>query len=126
VDASHGGLVQVEVGGQLVALDVAVGISLKGAGLVGDQAANLANARIQVGGQLRDAVGSLTSLSVAALKGAIVPRDTFSVTSLSFTMEYLEAGVRINKVFTETDPAVPVSALQRLWVRTVTLAGGGS
>ena len=125
-EAQHGGLIQVEIGGQLVALDLTVGIALQGAGLVGDQVANLVNARIQVAGQLRDAVGTLASLSVAALKGAIVPRETFTITSLSFTMEYSEAGVRINKLFTEADPAVPVSPLQRLWVRTVKLAGGGS
>jgi hypothetical protein len=124
VDPQHGGLVQVEIGGQLVALDVTVGIALQAEGALGDQAVDLANARIQVAGQLRDAVGSLTALSVATLRGAIVPRETFTITSLAFTMEYVQAGVRINKLFTEADPAVPVSPLQRLWVRTVRLAGG--
>jgi hypothetical protein len=126
VDPQHGGLVQVEIGGQLVALDVGVGIALQAEGALGDQAVDLADARIQVAGQLRDAVGTLATLSVATLRGAIVPRETFSVTSLTFTMEYVEAGVRINKLFTEADPAVPVSPLQRLWVRTVRLAGGGT
>jgi len=124
VDPQHGGLVQVEIGGQLVALDVTVGITLQAEGALGDQAVDLANARIQVAGQLRDAVGSLTALSVASLRGTIVPRETFTITSLAFTMEYVQAGVRINKLFTEADPAVPVSPLQRLWVRTVRLAGG--
>lgn len=126
VDEGHGGLLQVEIGGQLIALDVRVGITLKGAGLLGDQAANLADARTQVAGQLRDIVGSITSLSVPNLKGILVPRDTFTVTSLEFTIEYVEAGVRINKVFTGADAAVQVTPLQRLWIRTVTPAGGSS
>ena len=38
-------------------------------------------------------------------------------------IEYLEAGVRVNKQFIETDAGIPVGSLERPWVRSVKLAG---
>jgi uncharacterized phage protein gp47/JayE len=115
----EGGLVRVDVGGQLVALDVSVTITLKGAGLEGDQTANREDARTQVAGQLRDGVRDLATLSVAALRAVLVDSEFYSVDALEFTAEYVDAGVKLNKIFRATDPEVPVSTLERLWVRTV-------
>jgi uncharacterized phage protein gp47/JayE len=116
---SEGGLLRVDVGAQLVALDVRVRITLRGAGLEGDQAANREDARTQVAGQLREGVRDLAQLSVASLRATLVDSEFYSVDELEFAIEYVDAGVRLNQVFRATDDAVPVSALERLWVRTV-------
>jgi hypothetical protein len=117
----EGGVVTVDVGAQLVALDVRVSIELIGAGLEGDPTANREDARIQVAGQMRSAVGELAQVSVAHLSGLLTESEFYRVTALEFTKEYLDAGVRLHTVFTASDPAVPVSTLERLWVRTVRL-----
>jgi uncharacterized phage protein gp47/JayE len=120
VDA-EGGLVRVDIGGQLVALDVQVRITLRGAGLEGDAAANREDARTQVAGQLRDGVRDLTLLSTGTLKGALVESEFYSVGALQFVKEYVDAGVKLNQLFTDSDAGVPVSTLERVWVRTVRL-----
>ena len=128
LDPAHGGLLQVDLAGQLVALDVTVGITLRGAGTIGDPVAALEDARVQVAGQLRDAIVSITDLSVPHLLGKVVETDTFTVTSLTFAVEYVEDGVRFNKTFTGGPPAdhVALTPLQRPWIRSVRLAGGGA
>jgi uncharacterized phage protein gp47/JayE len=117
----EGGVVQVDVGAQLVALDISVTIELIGAGLEGDLTANREDARIQVAGQLRSALGEVTELAAATLLGLLVESEFYRVSALEFAKEYVDAGVRINRVFRASDPAVPVSTLERLWVRTVRL-----
>jgi len=122
VDEKHGGAVEVEIGGQLVALDVTVSVTLVGAGTIGDRATNLEDARVQIAGQLAEAVGTVTALSVPSLLAKIVATRNFTVDGLTFTIEYLDAGVRINKVFVAADPPMPVDSLQRLWIRSVKIA----
>jgi hypothetical protein len=126
VDEKQGGAVHVEIGGQLVAIDVVLAIALKGTGLLGDATANLEDARALVAGQIADKVGGITNLSVANLLGTITPTETFDVTSLEFTIEYIEAGVRINKHFAAADAPIALSVLERPWIRSVKLAGGGA
>lgn len=118
---SEGGMVAVDVGARLVALDLRVKIELKGAGLLGNVATNLEDARVQVAGQLRAEVDTVTSLSVAELMKLVVDSEFYAVTGLEFTMEYVDAGVRLHTTFTTASPAVAVSSLERLWVRTVRL-----
>jgi len=118
---SEGGMVAVDVGARLVALDLRVKIELKGAGLLGNVATNLEDARVQVAGQLRAEVDAVTSLSVAELMKLVVDSEFYAVTGLEFTMEYVDAGVRLHTTFTTASPAVAVSSLERLWVRTVRL-----
>jgi hypothetical protein len=122
-DAQHGGSLEVEIGAQLIAIDITLKITLKGAGVLGDTAADLEDARVQAAGQLRLAVRAMTALSVTALVAA-VSSQSFTVNSLSFKIEYVEAGVRINKAFVQADPPVAISPLQKLWVRTVRLDQG--
>lgn len=123
---SEGGALRVDVGAQLVALDVILDITLRGAGLEGDRAANREDARLQVAGQLRAGAGDLAALSVADLVGLLTESEFYQVTTVEFVKEYLDAGVRINRVFRAGDAAVPVSTLERVWVRTVRLAEGGA
>jgi uncharacterized phage protein gp47/JayE len=118
---AEGGLVRVDIGGQLVALDVQVRVTLRGAGLEGDAAANREDARTQVAGQLRDGVRDLTQLSTATLLAALVDSEFYSVDEIRFVKEYVDAGVKLNQLFTASDPGVPVSTLERVWVRTVRL-----
>lgn len=120
VDA-EGGLVRVDIGGQLVALDVQVRVTLRGAGLEGDLTANREDARTQVAGQLRDGVRDLTLLSTGTLKAGLVASEFYSVDEIRFVKEYVDAGVKLNQLFTDADAPVPVSTLERVWVRTVRL-----
>src|SRR5260370_5736861 len=91
-----------------------------GGGAVGDKTGGVEDARVQAAGQLSVAVSSLTSVSAAALKAAVSSLN-FTIDSVVFTLEYVEAGVRINKHFGQSDPAITVSPLQKLWIRTVRL-----
>ncbi len=122
-DAKYGGSLDVEIGGQLVAIDITIKITLKGAGVLGDQIADLEDARVQAAGQLRLAVRSMTAISATALIAA-VSSQSFTVDSMSFKIEYVQAGVRINKSFGPADPAITISPLQKLWIRTVQLDQG--
>ena len=118
---AEGGSLRVDVGAQLVALDVSVRIGLKGAGLEGDVTANREDARMQVAGQLREGARDITHLSVNHLLGVLAASEFYQVDALEFVKEYFDAGVRINRVFRATDTPVPVSALERVWVRTIRL-----
>jgi hypothetical protein len=120
VDVKFGGSLEVEMGGPLIALDLTIKIKLVGAGALGDKTADLEDARVQAAGQLRLAVRSLTSVSAAALRAAVSSLN-FTIDSVVFTLEYVEAGVRINKHFGQSDPAITLSPLQKLWIRTVRL-----
>jgi baseplate J-like protein len=121
VDPRHDGALHVEIGGQLIALDVTVAITLTGVGTLGDETVDLEDAKSQMISQLRDAVGGLASLSSATLKGAIVAAESFRVDRVAFTVEVVEAGVRINKVFTDGDPPLAVESEWRVWVRRLSV-----
>jgi hypothetical protein len=45
---------------------------------------------------------------------------------MEFIKEYVDAGVKLNQLFRASDPAVPVSTLERVWVRTVRLLEAGA
>jgi len=55
------------------------------------------------------------------LKATLVESEFYSVDQIQFVKEYVDAGVKLNQLFTDADPAVPVSTLERVWVRTVRL-----
>lgn len=115
------GQITVEVGGSLVMLDVTVGISLKGAGLIGEASTNKAAARSEIESRLRTGLErrDFTTLSVTALMALIGQPETYSVTDLHYTVEYVDAGVRIH----QQDVGLPLGGLERVWVRKVSLAG---
>ncbi len=120
--------VGVEIGGQLVVLHVTATVTLQGAGLVGDPAANRAEARRQIEQLLRDNIGSLGSLGT--LGGELTPRALEALlaepegftAALHYTADYAEAGVRVRK----RDVALPLTGLESLWIADVTLLEGGT
>ncbi len=114
--------VDVEIGGQLVVLHVTATVTLQGAGLVGDPAANRAEARRQIEQLLRDNLGSLGGeLTPRALEALLAEPEGFTA-ALHYTADYAEAGVRVRK----RDVALPLTGLENLWIADVTLAEGGT
>jgi hypothetical protein len=121
VDVAHHGVLDVEIGGELIALDVELEVTLAGAGLIGDTVANREEARIVVAGQLREGVSRLTSIDPSTLRGLIGPSDNYSVPSLAYRAEFIQGGVRL----ASADPTIAVSTLERPWIRSVKLRSGG-
>lgn len=119
VDPAHDGRYHVAVGGQLVAIDLTIAITLTNAGGLGDITADLRDAETQILGQLRDKVDEFDTISVAKIRGAIVPTDNYTIDTVSFTLEFVEAGVRINQVFTSVSSPVTLQPLQRPWLRNL-------
>lgn len=115
------GVITVTLGGALVTLDATVTLSLKGAGLLGDAEAARAAALGIVEGELRAALAAyaLGSLSKAALTGLVtVNAETYTISDLSYLVTYEDDGIRIN----QRDVTLPLSGLERLWLRSVHLA----
>jgi baseplate J-like protein len=119
VDPKHSGALAVEVGGQLVALDVKVEVTLKNAGALGNRADDLEEVRQEAAGRLHDLVPALAALSADDLQAKLGGTDTWSVDTLSFNAEYVAAGVILNRPFVLGSPALPLSDLERPWVRSV-------
>jgi hypothetical protein len=119
VDPKNDGRFHVEVGGQLVAIDLTISITLTNAGSLGDITADVRDAHSQIVAQVRETIGDLDTLSVPAIRGAIVPTENFTVDSVSFTLEFVEAGVRINQTFTDASAPVTLQPLQRPWLRNL-------
>jgi uncharacterized phage protein gp47/JayE len=120
-DLAHGGGTVVEVGGELIALDLTIGVTLVNAGLLGDPATNLEEARRQIARQIRDGVSRLTQLDPAALKGLASHSDTYQLDAVSYKAEFIQGGVRLIL----DNPPITVTSLERPWVRSLVLAGGG-
>lgn len=121
VDVVHQGALHVEIGGELIALDVAIDITLAGAGLVGDTVANLEEARIIAADQLREGVSRLLLIDPGKLRSLIGASDNYSVPALSYRAEFIQGGVRL----ASDDPSITVSTLERPWIRSVKLRTGG-
>lgn len=118
------GSVNVQIGGALVTLDVAVSVTLKGAALAApDPLAAKSAALAEVTGILAGFVATLESgtLSVNLLKGKLTGSDTYSVGDLHYRAEYVEAGVRIH----QQDVELPLTGMERLWIRNTALINGG-
>ncbi|HEX7333970.1 MAG TPA: baseplate J/gp47 family protein [Pyrinomonadaceae bacterium] len=115
------GLISVEVGGALVMLDVVVTVNLKGAGLEGDANTQRGNALKQIEEQLRTRLKTehIPLLSVNSLKKLLNASDSYDVVDLHYKVEYQEAGARIH----QQDIQLPLTALEQLWVRRVSLQG---
>jgi hypothetical protein len=112
-------VVDVQIGGSLILLDIAVTITLKGAGLLGDPVTASADARNEVESQLRTGLLNppFDTLSVTALKSLLIGSENYTVPDLHYKVEYQDAGVRIH----QQDVNVPFSGLEQLWVRRVDL-----
>ena len=117
------GLVDVQIGGALVMLDVTATVVLEGAGLLGDRNTALAAARAEIETQLQDGLETFASptLSVDSLKGLITDSNSYDVSVLHYKVEYVEAGVRVH----QQDVELPLTGLERLWIRKVSVEDGG-
>ena len=118
------GLVDVRLGGALVMIDVTVTVVLKDAGLLGDPESARQNALAAIQGELKAGVAAFagTELTPAALTGLVtVSAETYDVAKLTYMVEYQDDGVRVNK----RDVALPLSGLEQLWIRSVSLSQGG-
>jgi hypothetical protein len=114
------GLIDVKIGGSLIMLDLTVDFALKGAGTLGDPATAREVARSEAAAQFKDGVAALATgatLNVALLKGMVPDTATYALTDLHYHAEYVDAGVRIH----QQDVQLPLSGLERLWIRRVTL-----
>jgi phage-related baseplate assembly protein len=119
------GVIDVQIGGSLIMLDLTVDFSLKGAGTLGDPATAREVARSEAAARLKDGVAALATgatLNVALLKGMVPDTATYSLTDLHYHAEYVDAGVRIH----QQDVQLPLSGLERLWIRRVALTSGGA
>jgi len=118
------GLVDVQLGGALIMIDVAVTVVLKGTGLDGDPDSERQTALAAIEAELKAGVASFagTILTPAALNGLITTSaETYDVANLTYKVEYQDDGVRIN----QRDVALPLSGLEQLWLRSVSLTQGG-
>ncbi len=113
----------VEVGAQLVMLDVGVALRLTGAGTVGDGEVNQQAAVHEIEGRLRQSLGNAddSELSPGVLRRLIGSSESFEVTEAHYVAHYLEAGVRVRL----QDPVLPLTGLERLWVSSVRLLQDG-
>jgi hypothetical protein len=112
-------IVDVQIGGSLILMDISVTIALQGAGLLGDPDTARAAARDEVEAQLRDGLLNppFDTLSVTALRGLLTASENYSVSDLHYKVEYQDAGVRIH----QQDVSLPFSGLEQPWIRKVTL-----
>ncbi len=107
----------VEIASEIVAFDVEVTITLTDfARSTGNIADTLADARSEVYGLLQDRAGAIAgAISPSALLAQLPPTISYSVTSLDYTVQYLEAGLIVN----EDNPTITLGELERPWVRTL-------
>jgi uncharacterized phage protein gp47/JayE len=116
------GSLEVAVGGRLVVIHVTVSIRLKGAGLLGDPAANLQAVKIQVESRLRETVPLLDEdLTPASLLRQLAGAETWEALAAHYDVSYMEAGVRVR----ERDVTVAPTTLERLWIGKVTVTEDG-
>jgi phage-related baseplate assembly protein len=107
----------VEIASEIVAFDITVTIQLTDfARATGDPADNLADARSEVAGLLQDRIASVAApITPSALLAQVPATVSYSVTTLAYTVTYIEAGLQVN----EPDPAITLGELERPWVRNV-------
>ncbi|MBX3670449.1 MAG: baseplate J/gp47 family protein [Rhodocyclaceae bacterium] len=118
------GAVTVQLGGALIMLDVSLAVTLKGAALAAPSPLDAQQAaRADAAAKLQDFVATLESgsLSVNRLKGALPGTDTYEIGDLHYSLEFVEAGLRVH----QQDIEFPLTGLERLWVRNVALLNGG-
>lgn len=115
----------VLLGGALVMLDISVAITLRGAALiVPDPASAKATVLQAVADKLKTFVATLESgtLDVDRLQREVPDTDTYTIDALHYQVDFVEAGVRIH----QQDVSVPLTGLERLWIRQVELLGGSA
>lgn len=114
------GDLEIEIATEIIAFDVTLKVTLSDLGKAfGALADNLENARVEIAGLLQDRIAALASpLTPAKLAGQLPPTTHYAVSDLHYTVQYLEAGLRIH----EADPTLELGELERPWVRTLRLS----
>ncbi len=115
------GAVDVQLGNALVALDLSATVTFSGAGTIGNPESNASSAASDIRSDLQQALNSFSGNQIdpAALLELIPGSGSYTADSVHYLVEYLDAGVRINK----PDVIVPFSGLARFWVRRVEVLG---
>ncbi|MEJ8849527.1 baseplate J/gp47 family protein [Variovorax rhizosphaerae] len=119
------GVIDVRIGGALIMLDITVDFTLQGAGTLGDPATAREVARSEAATRLKDGFAALASgakLTVPLLMSMVPDTATYKLTDLHYHAEYVDAGVRIH----QQDVELPLSGLERLWIRRVALASAAT
>lgn len=117
VSASELGAFNADVGGELVALDIAVTVVLKGLALLPDidQDVILEDIRLALIAELEDKLPGVSPLTPANLEGALTETDTFAVAAVSYQVELVDAGIRVS----QRDLTLVLDVRQRAWVRQI-------
>lgn len=113
------GKVDVQLRGSLIVLDVVLGVTRKGTGLLTDPVQLSSTIATDVTATLnaRFRTGALAQLTVDALKGLLGTAETYTLNSLDYSVEYQDAGVRVHKA----NPSITPSQSDQFWVRRVTV-----
>jgi hypothetical protein len=119
LDPHELGVLQVDVGGELVALDIEVAVQLKGLALDAgiDPAVILDDIRLMVLADLNDDIDGLSELSPESLRGLLSENEDYAVVGLSYRLEFVDAGVRT----AQPDLTVVLDQRQRPWVRRLSV-----
>ncbi len=116
----HGGVLEVRVAGELVALDVEVDITLEGAAAAEEpeiQEDLRDYARSEVAAALGDGIHSVTTIDKQALTDLLPASENFTASVEKYAGEFVGAGVQL----TSLNPLLELSAEETPWVRSVTL-----
>lgn len=111
------GKIDVQLLGSLIVLDVALGVTRKGAGLLTDpvQLASAISTDVTARLNQRFRTGALSVLDVDNLKSLLGNAETYSINGLDYSVEYQDAGVRVHR----QNPALTASPSDQFWVRRV-------
>jgi hypothetical protein len=117
---------EVEVAGEIVAFDVDVAVELTELGRLGEATATLEAARLEIAAHLQERISTLQTVALpakvedrpTALLGTAAITENYRVTTLGYTVEYLEAGLRLKG----PNPPVTLTELERPWIRSVRMA----
>ncbi|MCP4600664.1 MAG: hypothetical protein GY847_09060 [Proteobacteria bacterium] len=116
----HGGILEVRVAGELVALDVEVDITLEGAAAAEgpEIRKDLKDyAGTEVAAALSDGIHSVTTIDTAALTNLLPASENFTASVEKYAGEFVGAGVQL----TTLDPVLMLSAEETPWIRSVTV-----
>ena len=113
------GKIDVQLRGSLIVLDVALGVTRKGTGLLTDPVQLSSTIATDVTAMLntRFRGGAVGQLTVDALKGLLGTAETYTLNSLDYSVEYQDAGVRVHRA----NPSITPSQSDQFWVRHVTV-----
>ncbi|WP_158770367.1 baseplate J/gp47 family protein [Paraglaciecola sp. L1A13] len=113
------GVVDVQIGNSLVALDITVAVTFNGAGEIGNVESNANAAANDIRSDLQQALNSFTASQIdpAILLGLIPGSDSYAPDEVHYRVEFMGDGIRIN----QSDIVIPSTGLERFWIRSATV-----